>query len=517
MMNEAEQSDARVVATKSTNKAQRTAAESMEPRRAAKGNTRQRTTSRTLSRTDVSPGLERVRQGAQANEKTRFTALLHHVTVDLLRQSYFALQRDAAAGRDQVTWREYGADLESRIVDLHARLHRGAYRAQPSRRQYIPKPDGRKRPLGIASLEDKIVQRAVVDVLNAIYEADFLGFSYGFRPGRSQHDALDALAAVLYCRDVLWVLDADIEAFFDTVDHERLIELMEKRIGDRRILRLIRKWLKAGIEEADGTIVPTTQGVPQGAVISPLLANIYLHYAFDLWAHWWRRHHAKARVNIIRYADDIICCFAYDNEAQTFLAAMRERLEGYSLKLHPEKTRLLLFGPKAREICKRDGGGKPGTFNFLGFTHLCGRKRNGQYLLMRKTRSDRMRMRLKTIKEGLRSMINESIAEQGKWLQQVVRGYFNYHAVPTNSRALKAFRYHVVNLWRRTLRRRSQHDCTTWEKIARLEQQWLPKVRILHDWPNHRFYVKYPRREPSARIAPARIWAGGVQQCASLP
>lgn len=445
----------------------------------------------------MSPGLDRVREAARQRKKERFTALLHHVTVDLLQAAYSCLKRDAAPGVDGLTWREYEQNLEASLIDLHARLHRGAYRTSPSRRQYIPKEDGRQRPLGIAALEDKIVQRAVVEVLNAIYEEDFLGFSYGFRPGRSQHDALDAFAVGITRTKVNWILDVDVRSFFDEVDHGWLQRFVEHRIGDRLVIRLMGQWLKAGVME-NGVVTPTEAGTPQGAVASPLLANIYLHYAFDVWAAWWRKHRASGNMVIVRYADDLVGGFEHEADARRFLADLQQRRERFSLALHPEKTRLIEFGRHAVEQRVRRGLGKPETFNFLGFTHICGRSRGGAFQLKRKTRRDRMRAKLREVKGELRRRMHEPIAQQGRWLRQVVRGYFVYYAVPTNSRSLSAFRYHITGLWRRAIRRRSQKDRMTWERITRLAAEFLPTPRILHPWPNVRFAVKHPRWEPGA-------------------
>lgn len=498
MIHDQEKSDSPIVAVKSANKPAQTGAESMEPRGEAKGNTGRNRTCRTPSRESVSQGLNRVRQAAKERKKDRFTALYHHLTVELLREAFSRLKRDAAPGVDGVTWEDYEQHLEANLIDLHARVHRGAYRALPSRRKYIPKPDGRQRPLGIAALEDKIVQRAVVEVLNAIYEEDFLGFSYGFRPGRGQHDALDALAVGITCMKVNWVLDADVSRFFDTVSHDWLIRFVEHRIGDPRIIRLIRKWLKAGVTEEDGEVTATEVGTPQGAVVSPLLANIYLHYVFDLWAKWWRKHHARGNVILVRYADDIVAGFEHEADAKRFLADMRQRMEKFALSLHPDKTRLIEFGRFAAEDRSERGLGKPETFNFLRFTHICGRSLQGKFLLHRKTRRDRMRTKLQEIKAELRRRMHLTIPEQGKWLRQVVIGYFAYHAVPTNIKSISTFRNHVVNLWRRTLRRRSQKDHTTWRRILRIASAWLPAPRILHPWPRARFAVKHPRWEPGA-------------------
>jgi RNA-directed DNA polymerase len=497
MMHERERSDFSTVAKKLANKPGQPGAESVERREEAEGNTGEPRTRRTPSRESVPQGLDRVGQAAKARKKERFTALLHHVSVELLKDAYSWLKRDAAPGVDGLTCKEYEQDLEANVVELHARVHRGAYRALPSRRQYIAKADGRQRPLGIAALEDKIVQRALVEVLNVIYEEDFLGFSYGFRPARGQHDALNALAVGITRMKVNWILDADIRSFFDSVSHEWLVRFLEHRIGDQRVIRLIRKWLKAGVIE-DGAITPTEAGTPQGAVASPLLANIYLHYVFDLWANGWRQHHARGQVIIVRYADDTVVGFEHEAEAKRFLVDLRQRMEKFALSLHPDKTRLIEFGRFAAGNRARRGLGKPETFNFLGFTHISGRSRKGGFQLRRKSRRDRMRAKLREIKETLRQRMHDSIPQQGRWLGQVVRGYFNYHAVPTNTKSLCAFRDHVTDLWRRALQRRSQRDRTTWQRITRLAADFLPAPRILHPWPDVRFAVTHPRWEPGA-------------------
>ncbi|MHA8215409.1 reverse transcriptase domain-containing protein, partial [Klebsiella pneumoniae] len=352
-------------------------------------------------------------------------------------------------------------------------------------------------PLGIASLEDKIVQYALVKILNAVYENDFMGFSYGFRPGRSQHNALDALATGLVRTNVNWVLDADISQFFDKVSHEWLIRFIEHRIGDQRVIRLIRKWLTAGTSE-EGEWRASEEGTPQGAVISPLLANIYLHYVFDLWAHQWRRRHATGNVVMVRYADDIVIGFDKRIDAQCFRIAMQRRLKEFGLTVHPKKTRLMEFGRFAAENRASRGKGKPETFNFLGFTHISGKDRSGRFMLIRKTRRDRMTATLKAIKDGLRKRWHYSIPEQGKWLRRVVQGYLNYHSVPGNYPMMRKFRIYVTDLWRRALRRRSQQDDTTWTKANRLAAVWLPKVRVLHPWPVERFTARHPRQEPGA-------------------
>jgi group II intron reverse transcriptase/maturase len=510
MMDEQEKSDPAIVAGKPANNGGRPPAEPVEPRAGAKGNTVERGTRRTPGRESVSPGLDRVRQAARERKGERFTALLHHVDVDLLRAAYGWLKRDAAAGVDGVTWAAYGEGLEPRLVDLHDRLHRGAYRATPSRRVYIPKADGRQRPLGIAALEDKIVQRAVVEVLNAIWEQDFLGFSYGFRPGRGQHDALDALAVGIERRRVNWILDADIAGFFDAVSHDWLIRFVEHRVGDRRLIRLIRKWLKAGVME-DGVVRAGEAGTPQGAVISPLLANIYLHYVFDLWAERWRRRKAQGDVIFVRYADDIVAGFEHEAEAARFTADLRERMAAFGLTLHPEKTRLVEFGRHAAVHRRARGLGKPATFDFLGFTHICAQKRRGGFLLKRKSRRDRVRARLRAVTDELRWRRHEPTDEQGRWLRRVTMGFFAYHAVPTNADALYSFRYHLVAIWRRVLRTRGQKDKTTWTRMKTLAERFLPKPRILHPWPAQRFAVKHPRWEPGAGKPHAGICAGGAR------
>ncbi len=493
MMHGPEKSDSAIRAKKPANNVAAAAAEWAEQRAGTEGNAEQSRTQRTQRRASVSPGLDRVRNAARQRKKERFTALLHHVTIDLLRDAFLALKRRAAPGVDGVTWQDYEADLEGNLRGLHARVRRGTYRALPVRRRFIPKQGTDKlRPLGIAALEDKIVQRAVVVVLNAIYEEDFLGYSYGFRPGRGQHDALDALSVAICETPVNWILDADIRSFFDGLSQEWLVRFLAHRIGDERVIRLVRKWLKAGVLENGEWSVSET-GTPQGAVVSPLLANVYLHYVFDLWAQQWRRREATGNVIVVRYADDIVAGFEHEADARRFWDAMRKRLEQFGLELHAEKTRLLEFGRYAAVRRQRRGLGKPETFNFLGFTFFCGRSRRGAFLLHRKTRADRMRAKLQEIKEELTRCMHAAVPDQGRWLQSVVRGYFAYHAVPTNYRALAAFRYHVATVWRRVLCRRSQKAALSWDRMRRIVDAWLPLPRILHPWPNQRFAVTHPR------------------------
>ncbi len=428
-----------------------------------------------------------VRRVAQQDPRSRFTALLHHVTINRLRTSFFALKRDAAPGVDGVTWTAYTTTLDTRLQDLHGRVHRGTYRAQPSKRAYIPKADGRLRPLGIAALEDKIVQRALGEVMHHIYEADFLGFSYGFRPGRNQHQALDALWVGLMRKRVNWVLDADIRGFFDTIHHEWLMQFVAHRIADPRVLRLIRKWLRAGVSE-DGEWSRTEVGTPQGAVISPLLANIYLHYVFDLWVQQWRTQVATGDVMVVRYADDIVMGFERHEDAERCLAAWRARLAEFGLELHPEKTRLLEFGRHAATQRQQRGETKPETFDFLGFTHISGKTRQGRFTVVRKTIRKRLRAKLQQVKAALRQRWHEPVPVLGRWLRRVVQGYFNYHAVPGNGSSLECFRKEVGKQWFRALQRRSQRGRRlTWARLAPIVNFWLPFPRILHPWPNVRF------------------------------
>jgi RNA-directed DNA polymerase len=511
MMHGREKSDPAIVAGKPTNKVASATAEPVEPRAGAERNAGQQSTHRTQGRECVSPALERVRQAARQRKKEKFTALLHHVDVDLLRESFSALKRKAAPGVDGLTWQAYAADLDRNLTDLHARVHCGAYRALPSRRTYIPKADGKQRPLAVAALEDKIVQRATATVLNCIYEEEFLGFSYGFRSERGQHNALDALIVGITTQRVNFILDADVRSFFDEVSQSWLIRFVEHRIGDPRIIRLIRKWLKAGVLE-DGIVTVSEKGTGQGSVISPLLSNVYLHYVFDLWAERWRRREATGDMVLMRYADDIVVGFEHEADARRFWEHMRARLEEFSLSLHPDKTRLIEFGRFAADRRARRGLGKPETFNVLGFTFICERTSQGKFFIMRKTRRDRMRAKLKAVKEELRRRMHEPIPKQGAWLQQVVRGFFAYHAVPTNWEALKAFRHHIERIWLRTLRRRSQKHRITWDRMRKLADDWLPAPRILHPWPDQRFAVSNSRWEPRAGIPLARICAGDGQQ-----
>ena len=490
-MNVLEESDCAIVPMKLTNREGKTSAEPAEGRAQTKENDAQPHTHPTQRGTRVSQGLSGVRQKARGNKQEQFTALLHHLTIDLLRESYYALRRSAAPGVDGVSWQQYEEGLETRLADLHGRVHRGAYRAQASRRVYIPKADGRQRPLGIASLEDKIVQQAVVSILNQIYEVDFRGFSYGFRPGRSPHQALDALNVGIQRKRVNWILDADIRGFFDHLSHEWMMKFVEHRVADTRILRLIRKWLKAGVSE-DGTWSETTAGTPQGAVISPLLANVYLHYAFDLWVEAWRRKAASGDMVFVRYADDLVVGFEKREDAERFLSEFRRRLASFALELHPEKTRLIEFGRFAQGNRQQRGEGKPETFTFLGFTHHCATDSKGHFAVRRETVPQRMRATLHAIKAKLRQRMHEPVNQVGAWLKRVVSGYYRYHAVPENRRALSRFRDRLCDMWRSMLGRLSQRSRPSWKRIRPTFERWIPRPRVLHPYPDARFDATHP-------------------------
>jgi RNA-directed DNA polymerase len=494
-MNERGKSDNPVVPAKPPNNTGRPVAEVVEGRGLAEGNTDSSTRPGRSAGPGVPSGLDRVREVARRDKEARFTALLHHVDLARLWAAYVAINPKAAPGVDRVTWEAYGQDLRANLEDLLRRVHGGAYRASPSRRVYIPKPDGRQRPLGIATLEDKIVQRAVVEVLNAIYEEDFLGFSYGFRPGRRPHDALDALAVGITERKVNWILDADVSDFFSTLDRAWLRKFLEHRIADKRVLRLIDKWLAAGVIE-DGEWSETTEGSPQGASVSPLLANVYLHYVFDRWVRQWRRRHARGDMIVTRFADDFVVGFQYLGDAKRFLGDLRERFAKFNLELHPDKTRLIEFGRFAAKNRKERGLPKPETFDFLGFTHVCGKTRDGRFWLRRITIKKRLRAKLKQVKAELRRRLHWPIPEQGRWLASVLRGHFNYYAVPGNIDAISAFRDQVRRHWRETLRRRSQRSRMTWERFGRIANGWLPRARIVHPYPSVRFAARTQGRSP---------------------
>jgi group II intron reverse transcriptase/maturase len=488
-MNESWKSDSKMVPKKLPNKSGTPPAEAMEGSTLTEGNTDQQNMHRTQDRERVPSALERVRQSAKVDKGRRFTTLHHHIyNTEALKRAYLELKRDAAAGVDGETWEHYGQELEINLNDLTERLKRGAYRAKPVRRVYIPKADGRQRPLGVTALEDKIVQRATVEVLNAIYEVDFLGFSYGFRPGRSQHNALDALTVGIEKRKVSWVLDADLRSYFDSISHKWLVKFIEHRIADKRVIRLIQKWLKAGVLE-DGKLTQNEIGSPQGGSASPLMANIYLHYVFDLWTHQWRQKKARGNIIIVRFCDDFVAGFQYKSDAVRFQDELRERLTKFGLELHPEKTRLIEFGRYATLNRKERGQGKPETFSFLGLTHICGITRNGEYAILRHTEGKRLQAKINEITKELKRRMHEPIKEVGAWLKRVINGHVQYYGVPRNYAALRKFRYRLAETWYRVLRRRSQKTRITRERMTQIVEHYLPKPRIYHPYPNQRLRV----------------------------
>ena len=510
-MNERGQSDSKVVPEKSPNNARELAAEVMEGSALAEGNESQLNERQTQGWESTKNKLQLIRENARADKEKQFTALLHHVyNVDALKVAYFELKKDAAPGVDNETWTSYGENLQGKLEDLSERLKRGAYRAKAVRRVYIPKSDGTKRPLGVTAIEDKIVQRATVEVLNAIYEVDFKGFSYGFRPGRNQHQALDALSVAITEKKVNWILDADIRDYFGSIPFENLIKFVEKRIADKRILRLIQKWLNAGVLE-DGKTEYADKGAPQGASMSPLLANVYLHYVYDQWIQDWRKKEASGEMIVVRFADDTITGFQRKDDADKFMTDLRERFALFGLELHPKKTRLIEFGRFATKNRSARGEGKPETFTFLGFTHICGTSRNGKFQLKRHTIGKKMRAKLEDLKQELRRRINEPIYETGSWLNKVLHGHYQYYGVPLNFAAMNKFRFQIIIAWHRVLNRRSQRRGFTWERMIEVATKWLPTPKIKHPYPNERFPRLHLRQEPCAVVPQARICAGGAE------
>jgi len=509
-MNERRKSDEPVVPRRSSNErvGRPEREETAEERGSAEENPNQPPRHRAQDRTEPKQALVRIREAARTDKGRVFTSLWHHIyDKGRLREAYETTSRRAAAGIDGVTWQEYGLQRETNLTDLSARLRRGAFRAKAVKRAWIPKPDGRRRPIGVPVLEDKIVQRSVVEVLSAIYETEFKGFSYGFRPGRSAHMALDALAVGIEQRPVRWILDADIKGFFDAIDHDLLLKMIEDRIRDPRVLRQLRKWLHAGVME-DGKLQHQEQGTPQGGSISPLLANIYLHHALDVWADSWRTG-ADGAVIIVRYADDFVVGFQRKEDATRFLHDLEERFAAYRLELHPEKTRLIEFGRFARDNRRRRGETKPEVFNFLGFTHICSVTRYGSFKILRQTQRERMRRSLTRLVAEVKRRRHRPLEAQGQWLGRVLQGHLQYYAVPGNGPALLGFRNALLRSWRRSLRSRSGRDRTSWRDIWRYVKRWLPTIRILHPYPADRFARQHPRQEPGAVVPHAGICAGG--------
>ena len=491
--NDSRKSDNNIVPGKPANNGGKTFAEQVEGRALAEGNIMKAAAVRTQGRVAASNSLYGVRRRAQQDKGAKFNNLFHHITPVLLTESFYSLKKNAAAGVDDETWHEYKEGLVERIADLHERLHAGSYRAIPVKRKYIDKPDGRKRRLGITALSDKIVQRAVATILNQIYETDFVGFSYGFREKRSQHKALDALYVGISSRKINYILDADISGFFDKIDHEWMRKFLEYRVADRRILRLIRKWLKVGVVE-DGRRLPQEIGTPQGSVISPLLANIYLHYAQDLWVHQWRKRHASGDVIIVRYADDSVVGFQYKSDAVRFLKDLTERMGKFGLELHPDKTRVIEFGRFAVVNRRKRSEGKPETFDFLGFTHSCSKTKTGGYLIRRTTIRKRFIQKCKEVRKELKERMHDNVMETGKWLNSVIQGHQNYYAVPYNIDLVKSFYDQTTRAWLYTLRRRSHKGKNfTWKRFEKLIRWLIPRVRIVHPFPGQKFHRYHPR------------------------
>lgn len=470
------------------------AAESVEGREPTKRKPGQEAADRVQDRKSASNGLDRVRQRAEADKKCHFCNLFHFLEADLLRLSYYQLQRDVAPGLDGESWKEYGQRLEERLPELERELHTGRYRATPAKRAYLTKEDGRQRALGMQTTEEKVVEQACVNILNEVFEPNFSGFSYGSRPGRKQHDALDALHEGITRRKINWIVDCDIEGFFDNIDHDLLMNIIGERVTDKRLLRLLRKWLRAGWWE-DGKRHPGTVGTPQGSVISPLMANIFLNVVMDKWYSGWRGLEARGETIAIRYADDAVFGFQYKSDAQAFLTALRERLEAYKLKLHPKKTRLIEFGRFAAANRRARKESKPESFDFLGFTHSCGQTRRGKFTLRRKTMRKRLCRKLHEVKAELIKRMHQPLNTVGRWLASVVRGFTQYHAVPGNMKAPREFFTQVGRLWLRVIRRRSQKAKRrwSWERFYRLQRQWIPRPRLVHPYPSVRFDAKYSR------------------------
>jgi RNA-directed DNA polymerase len=489
-----EESDDAIVPKTPANQETAVSAEWAEARASTKRNSKQNAVNRMQGRPVTSNGLQRVRQRAEADKSFRFNNLFHFLKIDLLRESFYQLKRDAAPGIDGITWSMYERTLETTLPDLQERLHKGSYRAKPVKRAYLTKDDGRLRPIGITSIEDKVVQQACVTILNEVFEPLFIGFSYGYRPGRSQHDALDALHEGIIRRKINWILETDLEGFFDSLDHAILMDIVQTRVTDKRLLRLIRKWLKVGWFE-DGQRHAADKGSAQGSVISPLLANIFLNAAMDQWFLHWRTTQAQGDVIMVRFADDAVLGFQDATEGRVFLNALRERLERFKLTLQPRKTRLIEFGRFAASNRRERGKGKPETFNFLGFTHSCSTTRRGTFCIRRQTIAKRLRRKLQEVKAELVRRMHDPLECVGAWLGSVVRGFTNYHGVPGNTRRIRAFYTQIGWLWHWAIRRRSHKARKRWtlDRFYRLQRRWIPRPRIVHPYPSIRFDAKYSR------------------------
>lgn len=444
----------------------------------------------TQSMEHLRDSLTRLGDAARRHKDLQFNNLLHHITLDCLSQAFYHLNKQAAKGVDEQDWHSYAEGLAQHLPRLHQQVQSGRYRAQAIKRVWIPKADGSQRPIGITSIEDKIVQQAVVWVLEAIYEQDFLGFSYGFRPNRSQHQALDAVYMAISVKKVGWIIDADLKAFFDTLNHDWMMRFLEHRIADRRVLRLIKGWLTAKVQDGKQS-QKSSLGTPQGGVISPLLANIYLHYVLDLWLQQWRKRRSRGDVYIVRYADDFIIGCQYRDDADGLLHAIKQRFAKFALSLNEQKTKLIEFGRFAGQNRAQRGQSKPDTFDFLGFTHACGEAlSSGKFMLKRYTIKKKARAFLARVKAFIRNGICYSPYAVGNKLKQILTGYFNYFAIPGNQACIGMIRTEVCKYWLRTLRRRSQKGRTfNWQRLKGLVMLFIPHTRVRHPYPNQRLKV----------------------------
>ena len=452
----------------------------------------------------MTPGIRRIAEKARRDPETQFTSLAHLITVEALREAWRGLKKKPSAGIDGITAREYEQDLEKRLKNLHERLVTMKYRAQPARRAYVPKEGGKKRPIGVLVVDDKIVQSATRHILEAIYEQDFYDFSYGYRPERSPHQALEELNNAIFRGKINYVLDVDISAFFDSMDHKVLMELLRKRIKDRSILRLIAKWLHAGVMEEGVRKHPKT-GTPQGAVISPLLANVYLHYVLDEWIEKTVRPRMRGEMKVVRFCDDTVFCLQYRDDAERLLRALNKRLAKYKLQLNAEKTRLIEFGRYAEGQAKKRGR-KPETFDFLGFTHICGKSREGKFIVKRKTAAKRLRRSMLRVTEWCRKHRHLPLQEQYRQISSKLRGHFNYFGLIGNMRRLKAMEWHTVRTWRKWLNRRSQRGRMPWKRCEQILAAYpLPQPKILRAKVPNSFSMVSCSEEPDGGNLHVRI------------